>query len=193
MKTKICHYCENERRISDFNTNKRTRDGYDKKCLYCYAEKNGMSYDDYVWHLLCTGRIISDRNRDGAAAAMRAINSRNNNPDRFKQQQKAYRDRNPVIVRENARKSTARRKQREIAFIVNDLTDHDWKSIKNQFNQSCAYCGCPDCKLTMDHVIPVSRGGQNTKDNIVPACRSCNSKKGTKMLEEVGMKIRVTP
>ncbi|MDB4875733.1 MAG: hypothetical protein JWM41_2179 [Gemmatimonadetes bacterium] len=36
----------------------------------------------------------------------------------------------------------------------------------------------------MDHVIPISRGGSHTRENVVPACRSCNSKKGDLMLLE---------
>lgn len=43
----------------------------------------------------------------------------------------------------------------------------------------CHYCGCtfePD-ELTMDHVIPVARGGTSTRGNVVPACFGCNQKK----------------
>jgi 5-methylcytosine-specific restriction enzyme A len=43
----------------------------------------------------------------------------------------------------------------------------------------CFYCGRPtDPKaLTMDHIVPLSRGGKSTKSNIVPACKSCNTMK----------------
>ena len=43
----------------------------------------------------------------------------------------------------------------------------------------CHYCGKkvrPD-KLTMDHVVPLVKGGQSTKLNIVPACKACNTRK----------------
>ncbi|WP_022850525.1 HNH endonuclease [Limisalsivibrio acetivorans] len=43
----------------------------------------------------------------------------------------------------------------------------------------CHYCGCsfrPD-ELTMDHVVPLARGGTSTKGNVVPSCKECNSKK----------------
>lgn len=43
----------------------------------------------------------------------------------------------------------------------------------------CHYCGgsfAPD-ELTMDHVVPLARGGKSVKENLVPACRECNSKK----------------
>jgi len=43
----------------------------------------------------------------------------------------------------------------------------------------CHYCGkkFPPEKLTMDHVVPISRGGKSTKGNVVPACKECNNRK----------------
>lgn len=48
----------------------------------------------------------------------------------------------------------------------------------------CQYCGARDKPLTIDHVIPESRGGTDDDSNLVTACKSCNSSKGTKTLEE---------
>ena len=43
----------------------------------------------------------------------------------------------------------------------------------------CHYCGqvTPPRELTMDHIVPVARGGRSTKGNLVPACKQCNNKK----------------
>jgi len=43
----------------------------------------------------------------------------------------------------------------------------------------CHYCKTttPPKELTMDHIVPVSRGGRSTKGNVVPACKECNNKK----------------
>ncbi len=43
----------------------------------------------------------------------------------------------------------------------------------------CYYCGreVPPQDLTMDHIVPIIRGGKSTKNNIVPACKECNNKK----------------
>jgi 5-methylcytosine-specific restriction endonuclease McrA len=43
----------------------------------------------------------------------------------------------------------------------------------------CHYCGgtFPPGELTMDHLVPVARGGKSTPGNVVPACRECNSRK----------------
>ena len=59
-----------------------------------------------------------------------------------------------------------------------------WRD-KNQ----CQYCSnhFPLSKLTMDHVLPKSRGGQNIWENLVAACKKCNQKKGSRTIEESGM------
>ncbi|MFP4445207.1 MAG: HNH endonuclease [Desulfosudaceae bacterium] len=43
----------------------------------------------------------------------------------------------------------------------------------------CYYCGreFPPAELTMDHVVPLARGGKTTKGNVVPACKTCNTEK----------------
>lgn len=43
----------------------------------------------------------------------------------------------------------------------------------------CGYCGrpTPPKALTMDHIVPIARGGRTTRGNVVPACKSCNTRK----------------
>lgn len=67
--------------------------------------------------------------------------------------------------------------QREKAK-ARDLRHSQW------WKRRCAKCICHYCgktvkakELTMDHVVPVSRGGKSTKGNVVPACKDCNTKK----------------
>ena len=60
----------------------------------------------------------------------------------------------------------------------------------------CAYCGKHFANfrdLSRDHIIPRSRGGLNTWTNIVTSCRACNSKKGDRLLKEVGMELVYVP
>ena len=62
-------------------------------------------------------------------------------------------------------------------------------------NFECQYCGKNGTvkELTIDHVIPISRGGKNTWENVVTACSPCNSKKGSKLLDEMGVKLKRSP
>ena len=60
----------------------------------------------------------------------------------------------------------------------------------------CAYCGGHFTNfyhLSRDHIIPKSRGGENTWMNVVTACRDCNSHKGSKTLSESGMELLYLP
>ena len=61
--------------------------------------------------------------------------------------------------------------------------------------QVCAYCGqqFDDAHLTIEHIIPVSRGGQHSWMNIVTACRGCNHRKGSRTPEEARMPLLYVP
>src|ERR1044071_1368229 len=56
----------------------------------------------------------------------------------------------------------------------------------------CQYCGCRD-DLTFDHVVPRSRGGHTTWDNVVAACAGCNLLKGGRLPHRAGMHPRIQP
>lgn len=60
-------------------------------------------------------------------------------------------------------------------------------------NYTCQYCGIQTRDLTLDHVVPKSRGGQHTWENLVSACRTCNHRKGGKMVTEARMALRTRP
>ena len=50
-------------------------------------------------------------------------------------------------------------------------------------DETCQYCGKRGRDLTLDHIIPRSRGGQSTWENLVASCKSCNGKKGSHLLK----------
>lgn len=59
----------------------------------------------------------------------------------------------------------------------------------------CQYCGrtLPMAELNLDHVIPVSRGGATSWENVVSSCISCNTRKRNRLPEEAGLKLLKTP
>jgi len=59
--------------------------------------------------------------------------------------------------------------------------------------ETCQYCGKHLRELTLDHVIPRSRGGQSTWENLVACCRACNGRKGSRLLKDVGMVLLKQP
>jgi 5-methylcytosine-specific restriction endonuclease McrA len=70
----------------------------------------------------------------------------------------------------------ARRRQRRIARVEHDLSGEQWTALQVAWG-GCAYCGATDRPLQRDCVLAISRGGRYTLDNVVPACRSCNTSK----------------
>jgi hypothetical protein len=66
------------------------------------------------------------------------------------------------------------------------------RSIHTRDGNKCAYCGSTR-QLTIDHIIPASRGGKHTWENLVCACVKCNTKKGAKTPEEANMKLIKPP
>jgi 5-methylcytosine-specific restriction endonuclease McrA len=71
-----------------------------------------------------------------------------------------------------------RQRARRVNAPVNDLTAKQWVAMKEAYQHRCVSCGKKQQRLTQDHLMPLSKGGAHTYSNIVPACRSCNSKKG---------------
>jgi hypothetical protein len=63
-------------------------------------------------------------------------------------------------------------------------------------DSTCQYCGklMPASQLSVDHVVPTSRGGSSTSwENQVIACRRCNGRKGNRLLSEAGMRLVRSP
>lgn len=65
-----------------------------------------------------------------------------------------------------------------MARVEHDLDAAQWASLRSEWG-GCAYCGAAAGvgSLQRDCVLPISRGGRYTWDNVVPACRSCNASK----------------
>lgn len=114
------------------------------------------------------------------------------NPDKVHAQSVRQRERDPQKYQERLRRLEewhkpraallcARRRAR-LRGLPDTLTLEQWNEIKESFGHRCAYCGEAG-PLEQEHVTPLSKGGGTTNDNIVPACRSCNSKKGANLVE----------
>jgi len=67
------------------------------------------------------------------------------------------------------------------------------KAVLARDSYTCQYCGRESTGLTVDHVVPRSRGGQSVWDNIVAACAPCNRRKGNRLPEEAQMPLRSVP
>src|ERR1700751_1959865 len=75
---------------------------------------------------------------------------------------------------------TVQRKISRRALFARD----DWR---------CVYCGTSGGRLTLDHVVPKSRGGESVWENVVTSCAPCNLRKGNRLLDELSMALRRQP
>jgi 5-methylcytosine-specific restriction endonuclease McrA len=67
------------------------------------------------------------------------------------------------------------------------------RNILHRDNHACQYCGYSGDSLTLDHVLPRSKGGGDTWENMVAACVQCNVKKGSRTPREANMPLRSQP
>ena len=100
---------------------------------------------------------------------------------------RTWRESNAETIRANRQQPRA-----EAANVpINSLSSAEWQWLLEKYEFRCAYCGQKGEGLTPDHVIPLSRGGDNALSNIVPSCSPCNLHKGARTPEEAGMSFAV--
>ena len=99
------------------------------------------------------------------------------NLDRYKIYKKKY-----EATEEGRASKTARKHRRRTRMLEAEgsFTAEEWELKKKEFDYRCAYCGKKTKKLTVDHFIPLSKGGTNYIENILPACGQCNQHKWDK-------------
>lgn len=67
------------------------------------------------------------------------------------------------------------------------------KNVFRRDNSKCQYCGTTSRLLTIDHILPKSRGGDSSWENLTTACFDCNNKKGNKTPKEANMPLITNP
>lgn len=90
---------------------------------------------------------------------------------------RSYQSAYAALHPETAATNQRRRRAAKLNAPVNDFTGNQWREMLAHYDHRCVYCGRKMQRLEQDHLTPLSKGGAHTHANIVPACRSCNSKK----------------
>ncbi len=109
--------------------------------------------------------------------------------DRYKQhdpkataRMRDWRATHPDRTRE-AWRAAAQLRRARLASVLATLTAAEWEAILEAAGYACIYCGSRE-RPSMDHLMPIARGGQHTAENVAPACLPCNLSKGTKTAHE---------
>ena len=160
MKTeKQCHICKVVKPVSSFYTAKNYNDGFQSRCILCEKQYQANRRHLYL-----------ERHREYKRKW------RENNKEHDLAYNRAYRQANKEIWSAKERKRRAKMKANQNFKISK-------KQLKKLYLGPCYYCKV-DEKMTLDHVVPIDRGGSHSIGNLVPACGNCNFSKGKKLLME---------
>jgi len=161
---KTCNTCGTSKPYADFPTARESRDGRSTECQACRNAVRKASHQ----------RMYDANPRYRAIAAERAREWYRANTERAKERIYAWYRANPEKV------ATARenRRSREMK-AEGSFTEQQWHDLCAIYDNRCLCCGSTE-PLTVDHVIPLARGGSNDISNLQPLCLRCNKRKHTK-------------
>jgi len=174
-------------------------DGLSAKCKRCQSDDRKAFYDRNKVRILATQKAKYDadpeRYREVARRSMakhahehveahreRARAYRRQHPEATQSRDRAYyratrAERLAYERSERRRLNRCQRMARRRALlhcVPSTMTLQAWREILEVFGHRCAYCLASGVSLEREHVVPISRGGSDVPDNVVPACRCCN-------------------
>ena len=196
--TKICSHCKQEINLSDFGNdkwlcleckresrrestkrNKATREAYEathkeqrKEIQRKWKANNPEKYKASRKNSL--GKWIAE-NRDKVRGYVKKWNDKNRG--KVNEYHKVWKAKNPDKVATSRHNTRAQRKGAE-----GKHTAQEWRELCERYGNKCLCCG-EEKPLSVDHVIPLSKGGTNYIDNIQPLCLTCNKRKNTKTID----------
>ncbi len=155
---KRCPQCREVKDYGGFPRSAGRRDGVNGYCRICFSARSKARYTANKAH-------VTEIN----------MRWRTENLDRLTAYQQHY----TKTHAEGNREKEKRRRARKSGAVINDFTRDDWSVLLELHGNRCAYCFSLATVLTQDHVTPLSKSGDHTYLNIVPACKPCNQRKHT--------------
>lgn len=158
----ICRACENAYTRELYKRKQKDRLAYAKK----YRAENPVIVKNRTeeWrennkeHIKEYNHSYSITNRK--KLTKQALKRRKENPERYAEYDARKRHKRKAILKN----------------LDNSFDRNDWQVVLDFFGNRCAYCG-NEGEMTMDHFVPVTANGEHTINNIICACRSCNTSK----------------
>ena len=185
IQLKTCSKCKLEKPLNEFSKHKGKPDGHRYACKNCEkipaakwrrtnSEYQKAYYQNRREETLARQKLYRTANLQAMRSRARISQAKN------KEARAAYVS---EWVKANPEKNRAKRSRRralELSAKTYLVTSQD---IGKLYHQNCIYCGSIK-KIEIDHVIPLSRGGNHSIGNLVPACQYCNRSKGSKTIME---------
>lgn len=170
---KVCSKCKVEQPVSEFSENRNTADGLQYVCKNCTK-----SY--YKQYIFANKEQIREKKKQYCAGHKEESREYNK---QYRAEHKEYLRKTDSARKKNhpeAKRVYEQSRRARKAGLARTLTPMQWKSILDAFLGQCAYCGSVDKTLHQEHFISLYSGGEYTHDNIIPACKSCNSSKNAR-------------
>lgn len=188
MIIKKCCHCKKELSLDSFQKNRATKDGLQHRCKACTsrASKACRAKRGHLWlEKTDPWKNRNDANRLRSNASHRACRAKH--PEKDRVQNRRWRETiNPFSVAVGK----ARLRAAELD-VISTLTVEEWRRVVEEQDFICHVCGertvldlKSPLRLSLDHVLPMSRGGQNIMENVLPAHRRCNQSRSDMTLEE---------
>lgn len=190
METKRCYKCESVKLLTEFSCDKTRKDGHQAVCKDCftlYRKENAEKAAIYnqAYYLKNKERLATHKwlyrksNKNKIAIRDRAYYEKNK--DAIARYYRVY------YQSERGKLSSSKhchKRRMQTRSILSNLTTEQWKRILQAQSDRCNMCGksfCKSRKPTFDHIVPLSKGGGMTSENIQGLCLSCNSRKSNKL------------
>ncbi len=191
--SKVCTKCKEWK--DRFRSNKQTRDKLASWCRDCEAELARKTYAKNPERDKENTRKYRAEHAEQERQRMKEYNARyyEENKDRVIRRVKVYVQANPEKVEQTrksylstpigrANKQAAHHRRRSLKMNApGNYTATEWQALCSWFGDKCLKCG--NAEITIDHVIPLIKGGSNAIDNLQPLCMSCNSSKRDKIAD----------
>lgn len=174
---KTCSKCKANLPLSEFNKDKSKRDGLRSSCKACKKSNNRAYYAANREKCLGQQKAHYAANRGKRLEDMKAYYEANR--EKRQEDMRAYQKANPEVYSAAQHRRRAKKKENG-----GTLTAEQIKKIQANA-KDCFWCGT-DCAqdFHLDHIVPVSKGGRNSRCNIAVSCPTCNLQKGAKDLSE---------
>lgn len=172
--TKTCLVCKQILSIESFTRDKNRKDGRYPYCRSCCSKQNAIRFGtpEFKARKKVYDRERYKANREAVLAYSKAAYAKN--PEIVKERMRQW-----VVLNPERRKATVqsykhrRRSQEQAGMSGPEL--REWKKAQKKV---CHWCGIKCARrYTVDHVIPLAKGGKHEAHNLVIACRPCNGRK----------------
>jgi 5-methylcytosine-specific restriction endonuclease McrA len=187
--TKKCNRCGEEKTVDCFYKHPKGRHGVRSTCKMCSDKYTEEYYYRTHARRLEKHREYREENRDKLRERGRLFHAnhpergikrvfiwqnKEENKEKVRKAKNKWKKNHPEKVIEHDRNRRAKEK-----FGGGKITANEWLELLEQAGHKCMKCGSTE-KLTLDHVIPLARGGKHHISNAQVLCMPCNGKKGTK-------------